>query len=213
LPTEQALVGRGLGRPRDPRADRAILDAALELMAEAGIARLRVDDVAARAGVGKATIYRRFATKDDLITAAVAGLVSDVAVPETGSTYGDLDALMRDAVQLYTGPLAPRLLPDLVSEMARNAPLAAAVRRGFLARRRDALRTVLVRGVERGDLRSDLDYELALDTLLAPVFYRLLVTGERIDYRLVDSVVALVMRTFAPQKPGRSNPTDRKESP
>jgi AcrR family transcriptional regulator len=182
-------------------------------MAEGGIASLRVDDVAARAGVGKATIYRRFATKDDLITAAVAGLVSDVSVPETGSTSGDLDALMRGAVRLYTGQLAPRLMPDLVAEMARNAALAEAVRRGFLARRRDALRTVLVRGVERGDLRSDVDYELTLDILLAPLFYRLLVTGERIDRGLVDSVVALIMSAFAPQKPSRSNPADRKDKP
>jgi AcrR family transcriptional regulator len=212
LPTEQALARRGIGRPRDPRADRAILGATLELMAEGGIASLRVDDVAARAGVGKATIYRRFATKDELITAAVAGLVSDVSVPETGSTYGDLDALMRGAVRLYTGPLAPRLMPDLVSEMARNTALAEAVRRGFLARRRDALRSVLVQGVERGDLRSDLDYELTLDILLGPLFYRLLVTGERIDRRLVDSVVAFVMRTFAPEA-GPLEPHRSKGSP
>lgn len=208
---EQESVRRPLGRPREARADRAILGAALELMAEQGIARLRVDDVAARARVGKATIYRRFATKDDLITAAVSRLVREIAVPDTGSTRNDLQLLMSEAVELYTGPLAPRLMPDLVSEMGRNPELAAAVRGGFLTARRDALRAVLARGVERGDLRSDVDDELALDVLGGPLFYRLLVTGGPIDQHLAESVVELIMRGFAPSRPRRSHTDDRRD--
>jgi len=75
-----------LGRPRERRADRAILAAALELMAERGVRDLRMDDVADRARVGKATIYRRYRSKDELVTAAVAALVSEIAVTDTGST-------------------------------------------------------------------------------------------------------------------------------
>src|SRR6266513_1652403 len=88
-----------MGRPRDKHADQAILDATLELMAEAGARDLRIDDVAGRAGVGKATIYRRHRSKDELITAAVAGLVSEIAVPDAGRTGADLLALMRSAVE------------------------------------------------------------------------------------------------------------------
>src|ERR1700704_5854309 len=79
-----------MGRPREARADRAILSATLELMAEHGVHDLRVDDVADRAGVGKATIYRRYRSKDELVTDAVATLVGEIEIPDTGSTRSDL---------------------------------------------------------------------------------------------------------------------------
>jgi AcrR family transcriptional regulator len=190
---------RSMGRPRDERADRAMLSATLELMAEIGANDLRVDDVAGRAGVGKATIYRRYRSKDELITAAVAGLVSEIAIPDTGRTRADLLALMRSAVGVYRGSLEAAVLPSLVEAMSRDAELARLVREGFLARRRAALRVVLDRGIERGDLRGDLDVELALDVLGGPLFYRLLITGGPIDEQLAEGVVELILRGFAPK--------------
>src|SRR4029450_13294576 len=100
---DEATTPRSIGRPREERADRAILAAALELMAEHGVRDLRMDDVADRARVGKATIYRRYRSKDELVSAAVAALVSEIAVPDTGSTRVDLFELMRNAVELYQG--------------------------------------------------------------------------------------------------------------
>jgi AcrR family transcriptional regulator len=194
---------RPMGRPRDERADRAILAAALELMAERGVRDLRMDDVAERAGVGKATIYRRYRSKDDLVTAAVVGLVSEIAVPDTGSTRGDLLALMRRAVEVYNGSVEAGVMPSLVEAMSRDAGLARMIRDGFLAKRRAALRAVLERGIERGDLRADLELELALDVLGGPLFYRLLITGGPIDRRLADGVVELILRGFAPARPAR----------
>jgi AcrR family transcriptional regulator len=191
------------GRPREARADRAIISAALELMAERGVPELRMDDVAARAGVGKAAIYRRYRSKDELVAAAAAALVSEIAVPDTGSTREDLRALMRDAVDVYSGSIAAGAMPSLVEAMSRTPELARAVRDGFLEGRRAALREVLERGVERCDLRDDLDFELALDVLGGPLFYRLLVTGGPIDEELATGVVDLILQGFAP---------DRKES-
>jgi AcrR family transcriptional regulator len=188
-----------MGRPRDERADRAILDATLELMAEGGAHDLRMDDVAARAGVGKATIYRRYRSKDELITAAVAGLVSEIRIPDTGRTRADLLALMRSAVDVYRGSVEAAVMPSLVEAMSRDAELARVVREGFLAGRRAALRAVLDRGIARGDLRRDLDVDLALDVVGGPLFYRLLITGGPIDEQLADGVVELILRGFAPQ--------------
>ena len=149
---------RQLGRPRDARADRAILEATLELIAERGVYEFRTEDVAARAGVGKGAIYRRYGSKDELVTAAIAGLVNEeIVVPDSGSTGEDLLLLMREAVALYRGSLAGRLMPNLIGAMAQKPELARAVRDGFLAGRRAALSEVLRRGVERGDLRPDLD--------------------------------------------------------
>jgi AcrR family transcriptional regulator len=202
-----------MGRPRDARADRAIVAAALELMAEHGVRDLRMEDVAARAGVGKATIYRRYRSKDELVTATVRTLVSEITVPDTGSTRGDLLGLMRDAVNVYGRSLEAAAMPSLVEAMSRDAELARSVREGFLAARRAALRVVLERGVERGDLRSDLDFDLALDVLGGPLFYRLLITGGPIDERLAEGVVKLILRGFASTKPARrKSPNPKKDN-
>jgi len=204
-------AGRQLGRPRDVRADRAILDATLELIAERGVHEFRTEDVASRAGVGKGAIYRRYRSKDELVTKAVAALVSEeIVVPDTGSTHADLLALMREAVELYGGSLPGRLMPNLVSAMAQRPELARAVREGFLAARRAALSEVLRRGVERGDLRPDLDLELALDVLGGPLIYRLLVTGGPLDEQLAEGVAELILRGFAPDEP-RHSKTRRKQ--
>ncbi len=187
-----------VGRPREERADSAILKATLELMADRGVRDLHMDEVARRAGVGKATIYRRYRSKDELVTAAIAQLVSEIRLPDTGSTERDLLTLMRNAVRVYRGSIEAGVMPGLVDAMSRDADLAREVREGFLAARRAALRVVLERGVERGDLRRDLDFELALDVLGGPLFYRLLVTGGPIDERLAKNVAELIARGFAP---------------
>jgi AcrR family transcriptional regulator len=188
---------RPKGRPRDERTDRAILKAARELIAEAGVHGFRTEDIAARAGVGKGAIYRRYDSKDELVTAAIGSLVNEeIAVPDTGSTRGDLLVLMREAVELYRGPGAGRLMPNLVGAMAQKPELAKAVREGFLSGRRAALSEVLRRGVERGDLRPDLDVELALDVLGGPLFYRLLITGGPIDEALAEGVADLIIHGF-----------------
>ena len=189
----QAVVGR----PREVRVDGAILAATLELVAEVGINDFRMDDVAERAGVGKAAIYRRYRSKDELVTATVAALVSEITVPDTGSTREDLLALMRGAVEVYGDPIKAGVMPSLVGAMPQRPELARAVRDGFLSQRRAALRAVLDRGVARGDLRADLDVELALDVLGGALFYRLLVTGGPIDGDLAEGVAELILRGFA----------------
>ncbi len=193
-------VERPMGRPRDARADHAILDATLELIAERGVYEFRTEDVAARAGVGKGAIYRRYRSKDELVAAAVAALVNEeIAVPDTGSTRTDLLVLMRQAVDLYRGTLAGPLMANLIGAMTQKPELARSVSDGFLAGRRGALGEVLRRGVERGDLRRDLDLELALDVLGGPLFYRLLVTGGPLDEQLAEGVADLILRGFAPE--------------
>ena len=128
------------GRPRDERADRAIIAATLELMAEHGVNDLRTDDVADRARVGKATIYRRYRSKEELVAAAVGTLVSEITIPaegskrEEGSTREDLLVLMRGAVELYSASVAADLMPSLVAEMRKSPELARTVREGLRCR-------------------------------------------------------------------------------
>jgi AcrR family transcriptional regulator len=191
----------------------AILHATLELVAEVGVYGVRTEDVAARARVGKGAIYRRYGSKDELVTAAIARLVNEeIVVPDTGSTREDLLLVMREAVELYRGSLAARLMPNLVGAMAQKPELARAVRHEFLAGRRAALGEMLRRGVERGDIRPDLDVELALDVLGGPLFYRLLVTGGPIDEQLAAGVADLILRGFSPyESPRTRGAKERKE--
>lgn len=208
----ESTAGKGvIGRPRETRTDRSILTATIKLIAERGIQDVRTEDVAQRAGVGKGAIYRRYRSKDDLITAAVAELVSDIAIPDTGSTRADVLGLMRGAVAVYTDPTAAGVMPSIVGEMARRPELARVVRAAFLSGRRSALREVLERGIARGDLGGDMDLELALDVLGGPLFYRLLITGGPIDERLAENVTELILRGFAPGEARRTKSPARKK--
>jgi AcrR family transcriptional regulator len=187
------------GRPRSEEAHGAILDAAISLIREVGYDALAVDAIAARAGVGKATVYRRWTTKETLVAEALKRLVGSIPIPDTGTTEGDLRVMMRDSLNMYRDPATKGLLSGLVAAMARSERIAQAVRSGFIATRRDALQQVLERGVARGDLQKGLDFELALDLLSGPLLFRMLITGERIDERLTRGVVEAVLRGFAPK--------------
>lgn len=189
----------GPGRPRSMEAHRAILRATLDLLAEKGWSGLTIEGIAERAGVGKTTIYRRWAGLDEVLTAAVEGFVSEIRIPDTGSVREDLLELMRRAVEVYRGRPG-RIMPGLVSAMARHPEVASAVREGFLAERRRALEAVIERGVERGELRDDIDRDLALDFLGGPLFYRLLVTGGALDQALAEGTVDVMLRGMARER-------------
>jgi Tetracyclin repressor-like, C-terminal domain len=103
-------------------------------------------------------------------------------------------------------------MPNLVGAMAQRPELARAVRESFLAGRRAALARVLERGVERGDLRPDVDVELALDLLGGPLFYRLLITGGPLDDQLAEGVADLIVRGFAPDAPSRAKSTRKEQA-
>ena len=115
---------------------------------------------------------------------------------------------MRGAVEVYRGSLEAAVMPSLVEAMSRDAELARLVREEFLVRRRAALQEVLGRGIERGDLRDDLDVDFVLDVFGGPLFYRLLITGGPIDEPLADGVVELIMRGFARRQ---AEPSKRKK--
>lgn len=186
----------GPGRPRSQRAHRAILDAALELVAEQGYEGLTVEGVAERAGVAKTTVYRRWSNRDEILEAASEQFVTEIGVPDTGTIRDDLLALLEGAVRVYSG-LPGRVMPGLVSAMAQNPSLARRVREGFLANRRAALRAVVDRAIARGELRRDIDVELTLDMLGGAPMYRLLVTGGSVTERTVMGVVDTLLRGIA----------------
>lgn len=188
--------GPGPGRPRSKRADHAILRASLDLLAQSGYAGLTMAGIADVAGVGKATLYRRWKSPEQVVVAAVTDFVEEIRIPDTGSVEEDLHLLMLRAVEVYGGR-AGDILPGLLAAMAASEAVGHAVRRHFLESRRAALAAVLQRGVDRGELRPDLDVELALDFLGGPLFYRVLVTGGPLDEAFARSAVNAVLRGIA----------------
>jgi AcrR family transcriptional regulator len=192
------------GRPPSARSRDAALATTVELLAEGGYGRLTTAGVAKRAGVSTATLYRHWESKDALVTDAVSSLVAEIRVPDHGDVRRDLLSLMRDAVRLYTTSVAAPALRGVTTEMAHNTELRDTIRERFLAARRAALREVLERGIARGELVGAIDYELALDLLGGPLFYRFLITGGPIDDTLAEGVVDVVMaRWAAPSGSGR----------
>ena len=193
-------TGTALGRPRSAEAHSAILDAAIALTREVGFDALAMDAIAVRAGVGKATVYRRWKTKEALIADALDRLVRASAAPDTGSFEDDLLTVMRGNLRMYQDPATAALLSGLVAAMARSPQVAAAVRNGFVAARRNVMRQVVARGLAAGALAPGTDIELVLDMLSGPLVYRTLISGVRVDARLVDVVVRAVLRGFAPDR-------------
>jgi AcrR family transcriptional regulator len=189
---------RAPGRPRSPEVHGAILDAAIALIREVGYDAVTMDGIAVRAGVGKAALYRRWTSKEALVVEALGRLVATMPVPDTGTLADDVRLIMRAHLHMYADPASGLLLSGIVAAMARSKPIARAVRRGFVATRHDALRTALARGVARRELRDDVDLDLVVEMLNAPLFYRYLLSGRRVDEALVAAVTASVLRAFAP---------------
>lgn len=164
-----AGVKQPLGRPRDDRVDRAVADATRAILAETGYAQLTVDAVAARAGVGKAAIYRRHATKQQMIFAAVLHDLVLAPPPDSGSLRADVAALLRDIVANLTAPPAG-VVPALLADVHGDPALAAAFTSTFVAAERGCIEEVLDRAVARGELPRRPDPAIAHALLLGPVF-------------------------------------------
>ena len=186
------IAPRAPGRPRDARADAAILDATLRLVGSAGLGRLTMDAVAATAGVSKATIYRRWASKEALVLDAWMACFTDDTIPDTGSLERDLVSILGGLRDNITKGLLARVLPQMVAASQVNEELARAYRQ-FVVGRRRRTNVVLMRAIERGELPAGTDLELAQDMLVGPLFYRTLLSGEVIDDDLVATVVQTVL--------------------
>jgi AcrR family transcriptional regulator len=176
----------------------AILDATRELLAEVGVRGLTIEGVAARAGVAKTTIYRRWRSKDELALALLIDMVEQfVAVPELEDTRAELVAFVAGAVRILGSTLMGRVMQGLVSDLAADPELARAFRARVVATRIAEVHRLVERGIERGDLRPDCDRELLHELLFGPVYYRLMLSGAPLEEGLAERIVDAVLPAFA----------------
>jgi AcrR family transcriptional regulator len=180
-------ISSGPGRPRSEQAHKAILAATLELLSQVGYDRLTVAAVAGRAGVGKATIYRRWASKLPLVTEAFLQL-PELASPDTGNLVDDLAEVLRSFVEIVAATPLAYVLPILAGERARDPELSQMLAPLFKARREPLIR-VLERAVSRRELPPDIDLEAAADVIMGPIVTRLFFTGARLDADNVEPFV------------------------
>ncbi|MFE7776213.1 TetR/AcrR family transcriptional regulator [Streptomyces sp. NPDC057445] len=182
------------GRPRDPRSHEAIVSAAAELVGEVGYAATSIGAVAARAGVGKDTVYRRWRGKPELLFEAVFTATDHAPVPDTGTLAGDLTALLRDLVDEFHAPAAAAALPGLLADFAADPALKARIRSDFLAPSKERLLIVFERAVARGEIAAGIPVDLVLDTLAGAVFFHVGLVGEHPDPQLAGRLAAVIAK-------------------
>ena len=185
------------GRPRSTAVDHALAAATLELLDEVGLDALTVDAVAARAGVGRPAVYRRWPSKLHLVAHVLTSTAIPVPDPDTGSAREDL----RGLVDALVGGLSWVVLA--VHAEARRVPeLAELLHDRFLAERHELIATVVRRGVERGEVRADLDPDLVRDLLFGPLVYHWFATGGRRSSAEVFDLLWPVVSSGPPRPPG-----------
>lgn len=208
--TPTAEGSRSPGRPRSEKARTAILAAAMELLLDHGLHAMSMEDVASRAGVSKATIYRWWPSKERLALDALAtewASTPPVAPTDTGGLRDDLWVRFRPWIrQLNRKPFA-RVVAGLVAEAQTNPEFADLYREHFVRPRRDATRVLLVRARDRGEIGADTNLEVTLDLLYGPIYHRLLhghaPLTERFAQQVIDGVIAAIS---APANPARKDP-------
>lgn len=166
------------GRPRSAEAQLAIVRATLELLLEQGYRAMTVEQVRARAGVGKATIYRRWSSKEELVKEAVKHLHAELPQPpDTGSLQGDFVEVARLTLDGTAPSAVASFLPRLMAEASDHPELHAIFITYLVEPRRRALISILHRAIERGEVREDLDLDLVVDMLAGPLLYRAMLVG------------------------------------
>ncbi len=183
----------------------AIAIAAFAELAESGYGGMSMGAVARRAGVGKAALYRRWGSKDAMLIDLVASAVRDHALirPGTGTLRGDVEAYIRATARELSDPRVACIALDFLGESPRNPAVAAALREVIATPRREVAGALLSEAVRRGELPADLDHELALDVLVAPLVFRILISRATIED---DYLRRLAHATVAALKASRERP-------
>ena len=188
------------GRPRSEQARQAILRSTLRILGKSGFSELKIEEVAGRAQVGKATVYRWWPSKGALIADAFASSTRrKLRFPDTGSVYTDMSQQIRQLIKILRSRRG-RIVSAILAAGQTDKDLLEAFRERFLwPRRREAYAT-LRRGIQRGELRKDVDLDLLLDSFYGPIYMRFLIQHDRLTPEFVDRHCRMVLSGVRPKK-------------
>jgi len=191
---------RSPGRPRSEQARVAILRSTLKLLGANGFSDLGIEEIAAHARVGKATVYRWWPNKAALIADAfVSSTTRKLHFPDTGSVRTDMSQQMRQLIKIFSSRRG-RIVSAILGGGQSDRDLIAAFRERFLWPRRQEAYATLRRGILRGELRKDVDLDLLLDSLYGPIYMRFLIRHDKLTPDFVDHLCELVLAGAEPQK-------------
>jgi AcrR family transcriptional regulator len=192
------------GRPRSEHARVAILRSTLKMLQENGFTDFTIEEVADRAAVGKATVYRWWPSKGALIADAFASSVTPgLHFPDTGSIGQDMSQQMRQLAKVFSGPQG-RIVSAILGAGQSDPELIEAFRERFLMPRRREAYATLRRGIVRGEIRRDIDPNLLLDSLYGPIYMRFLIRHDRLTPEFTDRLCALVLAGARPRQRART---------
>jgi AcrR family transcriptional regulator len=202
--SENGSGKRPPGRPRSEQARQAILRSTLTILEKQGFSGLTIEEVAERAAVGKATVYRWWPNKGALIADAFASSTTRrLRFPDTGSLYNDMSQQMRQVVKIFRSRRG-RIVSAILAAGQSDPDLIAAFRERFLLPRRREAYATLRRAVRRGELRQNTDLDLLLDSLYGPIYMRFLIRHDRLTPHFVDRLCELVLAGARPRRPASS---------
>ena len=181
------------GRPRDPRSHDAILGAVLDLLGAVGYRSLTIAAVARRAGVGKATVYRWWPSKLDLILEALGPQLDTDLAPNTGSTRGDLTVGVEHAISSVSQPMVAEVILAVIGDLEDDPRLRDVYHNRWVLPWRASMAEVLARGVAVGDLDPALDVELMIDVFAGTILQRVVIVPEPLADGLVQQLVDLAL--------------------
>jgi AcrR family transcriptional regulator len=193
------------GRPRSERARLAVLEAGADLLVEGGLGAASIEAIAARAGVSKVTIYKWWPSRGSVaVDAFFHRYRQTINFPDTGDLGADLTGQIQLLITAFRGR-AGSIMAELIGQAQSDPALAATLRSRWLQPRRDATTAVLLRAVERGEIRADTDIPVVLDQLYAPLYYRLTMKHEPLTTELAEVLVRSLLdgiRARAPREGG-----------
>lgn len=196
-PAAATAARRRPGRPRSERVRKAVLRSTLALLKRDGFDALTIESVAARAGVGKATVYRRWPNKAELVIAAFVSAVGpELSFPKTGPVLRAIRQQMRRWVVIYRGPLG-HIVATVVGAGQSQPEILKAFRSHWVEPRRIEARRLLRQAMKQGEIRADLDPDDVLDLLYGPLYLRFLLKHAPLDRAFVDAVFKVVTPTLA----------------
>jgi AcrR family transcriptional regulator len=188
---------RRLGRPRSERSRTAVLRATAELMDEVGLRAMTIEEIASRSATSKATIYKWWPNKYAVaVEAFLSEMFAESADPDTGSAHEDFRMVLRGLVHFYASP-SGRVFAQLVAEAQLDPAVAVELRDRLVGSRRQLARSIWDRGVARGELRLDVNPEVALDLVFGPAMYRLVARHAPLDDAAADEIVETAMHGLA----------------